>query len=65
MIARFLLALVVLFAAAAVAIPGASAQSAAFRSDRIVVEVRGRGADVILIPGLASTTMRSERKAAL
>jgi len=55
MIARFLLALVVLFAAAAVAIPGASAQSAAFRSDRIVVEVRGRGADVILIPGLAST----------
>ena len=27
----------------------------AFRSDRIVVETRGRGPDVILIPGLAST----------
>ena len=26
-----------------------------FRSDRIVVEARGQGPDVILIPGLAST----------
>ena len=32
-----------------------SAPAAAFRSERIVVETRGRGPDVILIPGLAST----------
>ncbi|QQQ19801.1 alpha/beta hydrolase [Brevundimonas vitis] len=47
---RFLLALFVLFAAGT-----AQAQVAPFRSDRIVVEVQGRGPDVILIPGLAST----------
>lgn len=34
----------------------AEAQSAAFRSDRIVVTTRGEGPDVILIPGLASTS---------
>ena len=33
----------------------AFAQPQAFRSERIVVEVRGEGPDVILIPGLAST----------
>ncbi|HEV2081281.1 MAG TPA: alpha/beta hydrolase [Brevundimonas sp.] len=31
------------------------AQAQAFRSDRITVETRGRGPDVVLIPGLAST----------
>lgn len=33
----------------------AGAQTTPFRSDRIVVETRGEGPDVILIPGLAST----------
>jgi pimeloyl-[acyl-carrier protein] methyl ester esterase len=33
-----------------------AASPAAFQSDRIVVEVRGEGPDVILIPGLASTS---------
>ena len=33
----------------------AEAQTAPFRSNRIVVETRGEGPDVILIPGLAST----------
>jgi pimeloyl-[acyl-carrier protein] methyl ester esterase len=33
-----------------------SAQAQAFRSDRIVVTVQGEGPDVILIPGLASTS---------
>lgn len=33
-----------------------SVQTPAFRSDRIVVTVRGEGPDVILIPGLASTS---------
>jgi pimeloyl-[acyl-carrier protein] methyl ester esterase len=49
---RFLL-LLCLALASLIALP-ASAQ--AFRSDRIVVETRGRGPDVILIPGLASTS---------
>ncbi len=35
--------------------PQAAAAQSPFRSDRIVVEVRGSGPDVILIPGLAST----------
>lgn len=37
-------------------LPGAArAQEGAFRSNRIAVEARGQGPDVILIPGLAST----------
>lgn len=32
-----------------------AAQSQPFRSDRIVVQVRGEGPDVIMVPGLAST----------
>lgn len=49
---RFFVVLAVMFAFA----PAARAQAPAeFRSDRIVVESRGRGPDVILIPGLAST----------
>lgn len=49
---RFFVVLVAVFAFA----PLAHAQvPAEFRSDRIVVETRGRGPDVILIPGLAST----------
>lgn len=55
MMVRLLALIVVLFA-----MPGAAASqvpvAAAFRSDRIVVETRGRGPDVILIPGLASTS---------
>jgi len=38
----------------AVAAP-AAAQTSVFRSDRIIVETRGRGPDVIFIPGLGST----------
>jgi pimeloyl-ACP methyl ester carboxylesterase len=34
----------------------ALAQDAGFRSNRILVESRGRGPDVVLIPGLASTS---------
>jgi pimeloyl-ACP methyl ester carboxylesterase len=34
----------------------AAARATAFASDRIVVEARGEGPDVILIPGLASTS---------
>lgn len=34
----------------------APAPARGFASDRIVVEARGEGADVILIPGLASTS---------
>jgi pimeloyl-[acyl-carrier protein] methyl ester esterase len=37
------------------AVQGAAGPQPAFQSDRIVVEVRGAGPDVILIPGLAST----------
>lgn len=48
---RFFLVLAAVFAFA----PAAQAQTG-FRSDRIVVETRGRGPDVILIPGLASTS---------
>ncbi len=60
MMVRFLALIALLFA-----LPGAAtaqtpspptASSSAFRSDRIVVETRGRGPDVILIPGLASTS---------
>lgn len=41
----------------------ALAQNAPFASDRIVVETRGRGPDVILVPGLASTASVWERTA--
>ncbi len=51
MMLRFFLVLAAVFAFA----PAAQAQTG-FRSDRIVVETRGRGPDVILIPGLASTS---------
>ena len=37
------------------AAPAAAAPDSGFRSDRITVQVRGRGPDVVLIPGLAST----------
>lgn len=50
MVLRFFLVLAALFAFA----PVVQAQEG-FRSDRIVVETLGRGPDVILIPGLAST----------
>jgi pimeloyl-ACP methyl ester carboxylesterase len=40
-----------------------AAPAAAFRSDRIVVETRGRGPDLILIPGLASTAQIWSRTA--
>lgn len=45
------------------ALSPALAQSS-FRSDRIAVEVRGRGPDVVLIPGLASTPVIWQRLAA-
>ena len=45
-----------LAAGAAALAPGAAwAQAGGFRSSRIVVETRGRGPDLILVPGLAST----------
>ena len=47
---RILFLLLVVFAVASPA-----AAQGAFRSDRIIVETRGRGPDVILIPGLGST----------
>ncbi len=47
---RLALILLALFIA-----PSAASAQAAFQSNRIAVEVRGRGPDVILIPGLAST----------
>ena len=47
---RILLLLLAVFALASPA-----AAQGAFRSDRIIVETRGRGPDVILIPGLGST----------
>lgn len=49
MMIRFLLALAV------VSFMPMAAKAQAFQSNRIVVETRGRGPDVILIPGLAST----------
>ena len=53
MIRRLLIAVAGLLALAA---PGlAMASPAGFQSNRIVVETRGRGPDVVLIPGLAST----------
>ena len=52
MMLRFFVVLAAMFAF----VPAAGAQAPSeFRSDRIVVESRGRGPDVILIPGLAST----------
>lgn len=41
--------------AAAARAPAAAAAAPAFRSDRIIVETRGAGPDVIFIPGLGST----------
>ena len=62
-----LLILLVLTPAAAEAqVPAqtrAPAALADFRSDRIVVETRGRGPDLILIPGLASTAQIWRRTA--
>ncbi len=59
---RFLLLLLLILTPA-----GARAQTtvsaADFRSDRIVVETRGRGPDLILIPGLASTGQIWQRTA--
>ena len=52
MMLRFFVVLTAMFAFS----PAAHAQvPTEFRSDRIVIESRGRGPDVILIPGLAST----------
>ena len=50
---RILLSLLFLLSTPMVAL---AASPAAFQSDRIVVEVRGAGPDIILIPGLASTS---------
>jgi pimeloyl-ACP methyl ester carboxylesterase len=50
---RILLSLLFLFWTPAIAL---AASPTAFKSDRIVVETRGAGPDVILIPGLASTS---------
>ena len=44
-----------IFVLALLVLPSAATAQNGFRSDRIVVEVRGEGPDVILIPGLAST----------
>ena len=33
----------------------ATAQTSVFRSERIIVETRGRGPDIVFIPGLGST----------
>jgi pimeloyl-[acyl-carrier protein] methyl ester esterase len=53
---RLLLILLVFLASPALAqTPAASVPQPVFQSDRIVVETRGQGPDVILIPGLAST----------
>ena len=54
---RYLASLV---AALFVVLPGFTAQASAsmapaFRSDRIIVETRGTGPDVVFIPGLGST----------
>ena len=53
--ASFLVAGSVLLAVPAEAAPVAATQTAPFASDRLSVEVVGRGPDVILIPGLASS----------
>jgi pimeloyl-ACP methyl ester carboxylesterase len=57
---RILLSLLFLFSTPLVAL---AASPAAFQSDRIVVEVRGAGPDIILIPGLASTSAVWKRTA--
>lgn len=57
---RILLSLLLLFSTPLVAL---AASPAAFQSDRIVVEVRGAGPDIILIPGLASTSAVWKRTA--
>lgn len=48
--------IVLMFAVLLALTAGSAAAQAPFRSDRISVEVRGSGPDVILIPGLASST---------
>jgi pimeloyl-ACP methyl ester carboxylesterase len=54
---RLLLLFLVFLAGPALAqAPYAPGPQSAFQSDRIVVETRGQGPDVILIPGLASTS---------
>lgn len=54
---RFFLILLGFFTLAAPAVAQSQAATAApFSSDRIVVSTQGRGPDVILIPGLASTS---------
>ncbi|QBX38774.1 alpha/beta hydrolase [Brevundimonas sp. S30B] len=60
MIIRLLLGLTAalilsMHALSATAFPAQQGSAEAFRSDRILVETRGSGPDVILIPGLAST----------
>ena len=57
---RILLSLLFLLSTPMVAL---AASPAAFQSDRIVVEVRGAGPDIILIPGLASTSAVWKRTA--
>ena len=57
---RILLSLLFLLSTPLVAL---AASPAAFQSDRIVVEVRGAGPDIILIPGLASTSAVWKRTA--
>lgn len=53
---RFLALLLLLpFAGAAAAEPPAALVAPAFSSDRISVEIRGSGPDVVLIPGLSSS----------
>lgn len=52
MMLRFFVVMAAMFAFSPAALAQAPTE---FRSDRIVVESRGRGPDVILIPGLAST----------
>lgn len=50
---RVLISLIFLLAVAAPA--DTWAQTSVFRSDRIIVETRGRGPDIVFIPGLGST----------
>ena len=52
---RFLLALLLLPAAAVAAAPDKAAKAPAFASERLSVEVVGSGPDVVLIPGLSSS----------
>ena len=49
-------ALVLILSVAVLALGAPAGAATSFRSDRILVESRGQGPDVILIPGLASTS---------